>query len=168
MPGFQPARSTVAARRLQDRGETGRAVFEFAEGVRTGDCEKRDREPLRPSSQTAVYRRRSLIPRLASSQTRHRVGGPGLHVLVGRVPSRGVTCYVVYRTNVLCRLRRLFGVQKDATPTSGDKHDYMSQAPYFWPNPDATHHLPYIRRDGERNAEINRFSDRRVTPWTTK
>src|SRR6266516_6238196 len=60
MPGFQPARSTVAARRLQDRGETGRAAFEIAEGVRTGDCEKRDREPLRPSSQTAVYRKRAL------------------------------------------------------------------------------------------------------------
>src|SRR6266699_2435027 len=57
MPGFQPARSTVVARWLQDRGETGRAVFEFAEGVRTGDCEKRNREPLRPSSETAVYRR---------------------------------------------------------------------------------------------------------------
>src|SRR5438874_11024860 len=60
MQGFQPAPSPVAARRLQDRGETGRAVFEFAEGVRTGDCEKRNREPLRPSSQTAVYRVRSL------------------------------------------------------------------------------------------------------------
>src|SRR5436190_23199283 len=26
-------------------------------------------------------------------------------------------------------------VSKDATPPSGDKHDYMSQAPYFWPDP---------------------------------
>src|SRR5207247_2656654 len=26
-------------------------------------------------------------------------------------------------------------ITKDATPPSGDKHDYMSQAPYFWPNP---------------------------------
>src|SRR6266568_2528329 len=58
MPGFQPARSTVVARWLQGRCETGRAIFEIAEGVRSGDSEKRDREPLRPSSQTAVYRRR--------------------------------------------------------------------------------------------------------------
>jgi len=50
-------------------------------------------------------------------------------------------------------------VYKDATPPSGDKHDYMSQAPYFWPNPQTASHLPYIRRDGERNPEINKFPD---------
>jgi hypothetical protein len=53
-------------------------------------------------------------------------------------------------------------VLKDATPPSGDKHDYMSQAPYFWPNPETTNGLPYIRRDGERNPEINKFPDHRV------
>src|SRR5690349_23295418 len=26
-------------------------------------------------------------------------------------------------------------VDKQTTPPRGDKHDYMSQAPYFWPNP---------------------------------
>src|SRR5712691_7076570 len=26
-------------------------------------------------------------------------------------------------------------VTKGATPPSGDKHDYLSQAPYYWPNP---------------------------------
>ena len=50
-------------------------------------------------------------------------------------------------------------VTKAATPPSGDKHDYMSQAPYFWPNPKTADHLPYIRRDGERNPEINKISD---------
>jgi len=50
-------------------------------------------------------------------------------------------------------------VSKDATPPSGNKHDYMSQAPYFWPNPKTADHLPYIRRDGERNPEINKISD---------
>lgn len=52
-------------------------------------------------------------------------------------------------------------VNKKLTPPSGDKHDYMSQAPYFWPNPDTTNGLPYVRRDGERNPEINRISDHR-------
>jgi len=50
-------------------------------------------------------------------------------------------------------------VNKDATPPSGDKHDYMSQAPYFWPDPKSPNHLPYIRRDGERNPEINKLPD---------
>ena len=50
-------------------------------------------------------------------------------------------------------------MSKQATPPSGSKHDYMSQAPYFWPNPKTADHLPYIRRDGERNPEINKISD---------
>ena len=50
-------------------------------------------------------------------------------------------------------------VTKDVTPPSGDKHDYMSQAPYFWPNPNKPDGLPYIRRDGERNPELNKISD---------
>jgi len=50
-------------------------------------------------------------------------------------------------------------VNKDATPPSGDKHDYMSQAPYFWPNPKTPNGLPYIHRDGERNPEINKITD---------
>jgi hypothetical protein len=52
-------------------------------------------------------------------------------------------------------------VQKDVTPPSGDKRDYMSLAPYWWPNPDSTDGLPYIRRDGLRNPETAEVTDRR-------
>lgn len=51
-------------------------------------------------------------------------------------------------------------VSKTPTPPSGNKHDYMSQAPYWWPDPAAPNGLPYIRRDGERNPEIRKVSDR--------
>ncbi|MGA8366658.1 MAG: alginate lyase family protein [Candidatus Acidiferrales bacterium] len=50
-------------------------------------------------------------------------------------------------------------MQKSVTPPSGDKHDYMSQATYYWPNPDTPNHLPYVRRDGERNPEILLIGD---------
>src|SRR2546430_2058661 len=50
-------------------------------------------------------------------------------------------------------------VNKSVTPPSGDKHDYMTQAPYFWPDPKSPNGLPYIRRDGERNPEINKITD---------
>src|SRR6185437_14860304 len=50
---------------------------------------------------------------------------------------------------------------KGVIPPSGNKHDYMSQAPYFWPDPSKPNGLPYIRRDGERNPEINRITDHR-------
>ena len=52
-------------------------------------------------------------------------------------------------------------LDKAVTPPSGDKHDYMSQAPYFWPDPNKPNGLPYIRRDGERNPEINKITDHR-------
>jgi hypothetical protein len=50
-------------------------------------------------------------------------------------------------------------MDKGVTPPSGDKHDYMSQAPYWWPDPKKPDGRPYIRRDGERNPEINRITD---------
>lgn len=48
---------------------------------------------------------------------------------------------------------------KQVTPPSGDKHDYMSQAPYFWPDPSKPGGKPYIRKDGERNPEIQKITD---------
>ncbi len=53
-------------------------------------------------------------------------------------------------------------VTKGPTPPSGDKHDYLSQAPYFWADPKSANGLPYIRRDGERNPEINKITDHRA------
>jgi len=53
-------------------------------------------------------------------------------------------------------------LEKGATPPSGDKHDYLSQAPYFWPDPGKPNGLPYIRRDGERNPEINKITDHKT------
>jgi len=44
-------------------------------------------------------------------------------------------------------------MDKEAVPPSGDRHDYMSLGSYWWPNPDTSDGLPYVRRDGERNPE---------------
>jgi len=49
--------------------------------------------------------------------------------------------------------------KKSQTPPSGSKNDYMSQGPYWWPDPSKPNGLPYIRRDGERNPEINNIPD---------
>ena len=43
--------------------------------------------------------------------------------------------------------------QKTKVPPSGDKHDYMSIAPYFWPDPATKDGLPYLRKDGKVNPE---------------
>ena len=44
-------------------------------------------------------------------------------------------------------------MQKSKVPPSGDKHDYMSIAPYYWPNPETKDGLPYVRKDGKVNPE---------------
>ncbi len=44
-------------------------------------------------------------------------------------------------------------VDKSRTPPSGDKHDYISMGPYWWPDPAQPGGEPYVRRDGEVNPE---------------
>ncbi|OAA65884.1 Alginate lyase domain protein [Niveomyces insectorum RCEF 264] len=53
-------------------------------------------------------------------------------------------------------------VTKSRPFPSGDKHDYVSQAPYFWPDPakPETGGRPYIQRDGEKNPEVLEYTDR--------
>jgi len=50
-------------------------------------------------------------------------------------------------------------MDKTRVPPSGDKHDYLSLAPYFWPNPKTANGLPYVRRDGEINPESKSGTD---------
>src|SRR4051794_34458609 len=37
-------------------------------------------------------------------------------------------------------------VEKSQSPPSGDKHDYLSIAPYWWPDPSRPDGKPYIRK----------------------
>lgn len=50
-------------------------------------------------------------------------------------------------------------MDKRRVPPSGDKHDFVSQAPYFWPETNADGVVKYVRHDGERNPESNFDSD---------
>lgn len=60
----------------------------------------------------------------------------------------------------LLDMKPLSVMHKTFTPVSGNKHDYMSQAPYFWYDSTKPNGLPYMRRDGVRNPEINKITDR--------
>lgn len=53
-------------------------------------------------------------------------------------------------------------MMKKKTPASGDKHDYMSQARYYWPDPTKPNGLPYISRDGVSNPELNELDRNRL------
>ena len=49
--------------------------------------------------------------------------------------------------------------QKSSVPPSGDKHDYLSLAPYWWPDSTRAGGVPYVRRDGEINPTSRRDHD---------
>ncbi|WNO75753.1 alginate lyase family protein [Streptomyces sp. AM8-1-1] len=55
-------------------------------------------------------------------------------------------------------------VDKPKPAPSGDVHDYLSQAPYWWPSqpktPENPWGCPYVQRDGERNPEVDTGTDR--------
>ncbi len=55
-------------------------------------------------------------------------------------------------------------MDKTDLPPSGDKHDYMSIAPYWWPDPSKPGGVPYIRKDGEVNPEVKNFPDKENMP----
>jgi hypothetical protein len=52
--------------------------------------------------------------------------------------------------------------QKKHPLPGGDPHDYVSLAPYFWPDPAKSDGIPYINRDGRRNPEIREYD---ATPF---
>jgi len=50
-------------------------------------------------------------------------------------------------------------MEKKQLPVSGNKHDFLSLAPYMWPDPSKPNGLPYIGRDGKVNPEIHSIPD---------
>jgi hypothetical protein len=55
--------------------------------------------------------------------------------------------------NKALQTKPLSVMDKTGTPPSGDKHDYMSMAPYWWPDPNKPDGLPYVNQDGKTNPE---------------
>jgi hypothetical protein len=59
----------------------------------------------------------------------------------------------------LLQLQPASVMDKTRTAASGDKHDYFSFAPYWWPDPKKSDGLPYIRDDGRENPDSKRGTD---------
>ena len=67
---------------------------------------------------------------------------------------------VSYADNLLSK-KPTSVVDKDELPPSGDIHDFLSLAPFRWPDPSKYDGLPYIGRDGETNPEIYTIPDKK-------
>jgi len=84
-------------------------------------------------------------------------------LLAPLVASHAAVQQIAADTRALVQLRREADKVLQATPgsvmdksktaPSGDKHDYLSLAPYSWPDPSKPDGLPWINRDGEVNPE---------------
>jgi hypothetical protein len=55
-------------------------------------------------------------------------------------------------------------MEKKNVPPSGNKHDYMSLAPYFWPDSSKPGGVPYLRKDGQTNPEVKDYKDKEYMP----
>lgn len=51
-------------------------------------------------------------------------------------------------------------IDKHEVAPGGDKHDYLSYARYWWPNPNTPDGMPYIRHDGKTNKDLLEKGDR--------
>jgi hypothetical protein len=87
---------------------------------------------------------------IAEVAARARSGDPSLKAAVVDLEREAAKALTMTPVSVM---------DKGIVPPSGDKHDYMSQAPYWWPDPSKPDGRPYIRKDGQRNPEINKLTD---------
>ena len=77
-------------------------------------------------------------------------GDPRLRSAYAAVLDRATTALTAPRASV---------TDKTRMPPSGDKRDYMSLGPYWWPDTTKPDGLPFIRRDGVVNPESRRDHD---------
>lgn len=61
---------------------------------------------------------------------------------------------LIHTADSLLGERPLSVMEKKSVPASGDMHDYMSIARYYWPDPSRPDGLPYVNRDGYVNPEL--------------
>lgn len=71
----------------------------------------------------------------------------------GREPELTAVNKIISDANKCLKAEPESVMDKTKVPPSGNKHDYMSIAPYFWPDPSKSNGLPYMRQDGKVNPE---------------
>ena len=75
---------------------------------------------------------------------------------------------LIEQANQLLNAVPLSVMMKTKIPASGNKHDYMSLARYYWPDPNRPDGLPYISRDGQSNPELNDLDRNRLGTTATR
>ncbi|GIZ09475.1 alginate lyase family protein [Flavobacterium sp. UMI-01] len=68
-----------------------------------------------------------------------------------KTPYNAIYNKLIANADSICKRPPYSVMQKTQTPASGDKHDYYSIGPYWWPDPAKPDGLPWIRKDGKVN-----------------
>lgn len=71
---------------------------------------------------------------------------------------------LLLKANDILKLTPKSVMDKKEFPMSGSKHDYVSLAPYWWPDSSKENGLPYIKKDGLINPEVKLFQDKENMP----
>jgi hypothetical protein len=105
-----------------------------------------------PSTPAMVY----SLPAAALAAARDRVahGDPELAPILAHLRENA---------NHAMQSKPVSVMDKTRLPPSGDKHDYISQAPYWWPDPSKPDGLPFIKHDGDVYPPSKEATDAR--PW---
>ncbi|HSV12750.1 MAG TPA: alginate lyase family protein [Tepidisphaeraceae bacterium] len=85
---------------------------------------------------------------LADARDRYRAGDPSVAPAVNAIRAEADKALKDRPFTIVHKTHPLPGV---------DVHDYVSIAPYFWPDTKSKEGLPYYRRDGERNPETREY-----------
>ena len=85
---------------------------------------------------------------LATARQRYQSGDPAVVPIIQSLLANAESALHDGPYSVTFKRRTLPGL---------DMHDYVSIAPYYWPNPATPNHLPYVNRDGQRNPEFEEF-----------
>lgn len=62
---------------------------------------------------------------------------------------------LIEKANAVLKQPFVSVMDKTLVAASGDKHDYYSFPPYWWPDPSKKDGLPYIRKDGQNNPDAS-------------
>lgn len=116
----------------------GEGVWKPLQPTQSGTTFRTHRVAGRPSTGTLLS---FDVGRLAEQKQLWAVGDETLHRQVAGIVARAEEALVRGRLSV---------VDKSAMPPSGDRHDYMTVSPYWWPDPTDPDSQQVHRRDGIR------------------
>jgi hypothetical protein len=83
-----------------------------------------------------------------------------VRLAAGAGPLRPALERLIADADKALRQRPLSVLDRKKSVAGADPHDYVSFAPYFWPDPDKPDGLPYIRKDGRHNRALVSEGDR--------